>query len=458
LPLAIELAAARVKLLPPPALLKRLDRSLPVLTGGARDLEARQQTMRNTLSWSYELLLPEEQRLFRRLAVFVGGCTLEVAEAVCAAPDGTEPLGIDVLQGLSQLVDHSLVQQREEGGEPRFGMLQVVREYALEQLTDSGEAETLRQAHAVCYLAMAEAMAPELRGSRPRTWLDRLERDHDNLRAALVWAQTAREAETGMRLAMATGGWWMARGHLSEGRAWMDGLLPLARPEAAAVSPAVRARAFFWAGMLAFWQVDLTAATDSLETGLALAREADEQITAGWALNVLGQVAAAQRDYARSARYCDEALALARHLNEPEQMAMSLNTLALNAYYQGRLETAWEHGEEALRLHREARGVNDVASTLDTLARVELRRGHLERATMLGQEVLWQWRELGHSMRGAEARELVAMTLGAAGNGARAARLLGAAAASRERLQVPCPDVEQTDIQAAISPARAALG
>src|SRR5262249_12008421 len=162
LPLAIELAAARVKLLPPQQLLQRLERRLPLLTGGAQDLEARQQTMRATLAWREDLLQPAERVLFRWLAVFVGGCTLEAVEAVCAAPEGVEPLAGDVLDGLGRLVDQSLVQQREEGGTARFGLLQVVREYALDLLEASGETEALRRTHAAYMLALAEQAEPEM--------------------------------------------------------------------------------------------------------------------------------------------------------------------------------------------------------------------------------------------------------------------------------------------------------
>src|SRR5262249_29713344 len=181
LPLALELAAARVRLLPPEALLARLSSQLTLLTGGARDLEARQQTMRATLAWSEGLLSPQEQVLFRRLAIFVGGCTLEAAEAVCVAPERAAPLGVDLLDGLGALVEHSLVQQREEGGEPRFSMLHVIREYALERLMVSGEAEALSQAHLAYYLTLADRYHhATLVEQAIREWNDRLEREHDN--------------------------------------------------------------------------------------------------------------------------------------------------------------------------------------------------------------------------------------------------------------------------------------
>jgi predicted ATPase/DNA-binding XRE family transcriptional regulator len=184
LPLAIELAAARVKILPPPALLARLQQRLPLLTGGGRDLPARQRTMRNAIAWSYELLTPEEQRLFSRLAVFVGGCTLEAAEAVCPTDDDST---YGVLEGVASLVDKSLMREDHgSGGEPRYLMLETVREFALEQLQASGEEATIRMRHATWCLALAEQTAPLLRGSGARAGFPGLEREHGNLRAALA--------------------------------------------------------------------------------------------------------------------------------------------------------------------------------------------------------------------------------------------------------------------------------
>ncbi|HEX9413786.1 MAG TPA: hypothetical protein VF916_09820, partial [Ktedonobacterales bacterium] len=278
LPLALELAAARVKLLPPPALLKRLERRLPLLTGGARDLEARQQTMRNALAWSYDLLEPPEQPLFRRLAVFVGGFTLEAAEAVCAAPEGAEPLGVDLLEGLDALVDQRLVQQREENGTARFGMLQVVREYALEQLERNGEAEALWRAHLTYFLTLAEEVELWLLGGpRLPEGLARLEREHDNLRAALEWTRRQEEVALGLRLAGAVSRFWLLRGHLREGRERLDEVLALeaagqgarsavhATSADEAVAGSVRAKALFGAGELATFQGEFGRAVPLLE-------------------------------------------------------------------------------------------------------------------------------------------------------------------------------------------------
>ncbi len=263
LPLAIELAAARVNVLPLPALLKWLEPRLPLLTGGGRDLPARQRTMRDAIAWSYELLSHEGQALFRRLAVFVGGCSIEAAEAVGATTDES---GIGVLDALSALVNASLL-RREAGPDgagvfsPRFGMLETIREYGLEQLTASGEAAAIQRRHTAWYLALAERAAPELYGGPNQLpWLNRLEAEHDNLRSALRWALASHPA-TALRLGGSLFWFWYVRGHLSEGRRWLE--QALARGSDA--PPAVRGRALLGTGMLAHWQDADSVATPLLE-------------------------------------------------------------------------------------------------------------------------------------------------------------------------------------------------
>jgi predicted ATPase/class 3 adenylate cyclase len=230
LPLAIELAAARIKVLPPAALLARLEHRLPLLTGGARDSPVRQQTMRSAIAWSYDLLHEREKVLFRRLSVFVGGCTLRAVEAVCDA-QGT--LGPDVLDSISTLVDESLLRlqaglsiEQEGSGEPRFGMLDTIREYALERLAESGEGDTIRQHHAAYYLGMVDEADAQLRGVERQLWLDRLEVEHDNLQAALGWSETeARDTEAGSRLVGALSWFWFLRGYLKPGARWLEDAL-----------------------------------------------------------------------------------------------------------------------------------------------------------------------------------------------------------------------------------------
>ncbi len=225
LPLAIELAAARVKVLAPQALLARLDRRLQVLTGGARDLPERQRTLRSTIEWSYDMLDATEQQLFRRLSVFVGGCTLEAGEAVCAPlPDEAE----QVLERVVSLIDKSLLQQIEQKGqEPRLTMLETMREYGLERLRESGEAQMCQRAHALYYLALAEEAEPHLKGALQVQWWKRLEREMENLRAALAWLVGQGEGELSLRLSGALGRFWNIRGYWSEGRRWLEEALKL---------------------------------------------------------------------------------------------------------------------------------------------------------------------------------------------------------------------------------------
>jgi len=259
--LAIELAAARVKLLPPRALLARVtgayygQMSLTLLTGGVRDLPPRQQTMRSTIDWSYNLLDPDEQRFFRRLAVFAGGCTLAAADAVCNA---LGDLGANVLDLMGSLVDKSLVRQQEGmDGEPRFVMLETLREYGRESLAAQGETRAYQRQHANVFLKLAEQADPQLQGREQATWLKRLEAEHDNLRAALRWAIQSRETDTACRLTDALYWFWARRSYLSEGRGWFAEALELASgPEAAHG----RARALYGAAGLAWLQGDHAAA------------------------------------------------------------------------------------------------------------------------------------------------------------------------------------------------------
>jgi predicted ATPase len=265
LPLAIELAAARVKLLPPAALLARLGRRLQILTGGPRDLPARQQTLRDTLDWSYRLLSADEQRLLRCLAVFSGGCTVDAAEATypsvgdsshgVVAKQEVRPL--DVLDGMAALIDSSFVRQAElDGTEPRLVMLETIHEYGLERLAASGELEVVARQHAAYFLALAEEAEPKLMSAEQGRWLNRLERERDNLRAALRWALERGEMETALRLSGALGRYWFKHGYLSEGRRWLDEGLS----GKSAVAPSARAKALTSAGLLAHYQGDLSRA------------------------------------------------------------------------------------------------------------------------------------------------------------------------------------------------------
>jgi predicted ATPase len=266
LPLAIELAASRAKLLSPQALLERLDRRLPLLTGGPRDLPERQRTLRAAIEWSYDLLEAEERGLFARLAAFRGGWTLDAAEAVCAPG-----LELDVVDGLGSLVDKSLVRQEQSRqGEVRFRMLETIHEFAAERLAASGEEDEIRRRHAEHVRELAEEAEPHLMGEGQFRWLERLEREHDNLRAALDWAEAAGDAETALRTAAAIWRFWQLHGHLAEGRARLERILAL--PGSAARS-APRARALGALGGIAYWQGDYAAIESLYEEAVDIGRE-----------------------------------------------------------------------------------------------------------------------------------------------------------------------------------------
>lgn len=469
LPLAIELAAARLKLLPPAALLARLEGGLGVLGGGARDLDERQQTMRATLAWSEGLLAPEERALFRRLAVFAGGCTLEAAEAVCVVPEEAAPLELDLLDGLSTLVDHSLIEQREEGGEARFGMLHVVREYAMTQLAASGEAEALRRAHLSWLLALVERAEPEMAGPHAEIWLDKLDREPDNLRAALAWTCAGGEAEAGLRLVAAVFRFWVVRGHLREGRAWAERLLALdadrsARAGAApaemasATSRAIRARALRAAGVLALYQADETAAGAWLEQAVALGRASGDLQTAALALSSLGIVALHRSDLERARAHLEESLTLLRTVGEPHGITSTLINLGVVTFFQGDLERAAAAETEALASARDLGDRDYMATALANLASVALRQDKVAQAEALGREALALYHDLGDPRRCAVGLEGLAGSAGMAGLGERAARLLGAAAAIREALGTPIATHEQAEVEQTTADTRAALG
>ena len=264
LPLAIELAAARIKMLPPKAMLQRLTSRLKLLTGGARDLPERQRTLRATIEWSHALLDEGEQLLFGRLAVFSGGRTLEAIEAIC---DALGDLPVDAFDGISSLLDKSLIRQEEgPNGEPRFVMLETVHEFAREKLEDSAEAQEIKRIHAQYFLTLAEVAFPELRGPDQLEWLERLEAEHDNMRAALTWALERKEAEVALRLGGALWWFWWMRGHNSEGRRWLEEALAIE----GRVLPEVRAMALAGAGELATSQGNLDRAKEVCEEGLEL--------------------------------------------------------------------------------------------------------------------------------------------------------------------------------------------
>jgi predicted ATPase len=393
IPLALELAAARIKLLPPQALLARLDESLALLTNGAADLPERQQTMRRAIEWSYDLLTESQQRLFRRLAVFVDGWMLEAAEAVCGwdeAPVAT------VLDGLAGLVSSSLVVQAEDSdGEPRFRLLQLMREYGWEQLVAHGEASMLRSRHADYYRALAEKAAPEMHGPNQRLWLARLAQEHPNLRAALDWAREAQAIECGLRLGSALCWFWQLHGHAGEGRAWLEHFLSLQRSPGSDGDKTLRADALKGAGRLAWNQADHEAATAWLAESLDLYRAQTNLPGIAHVLNDQGRIADERGDYARAAALFEESLALWRELGDVPQIGTLLNNLACVEFRQERYAQAKSLFEEGLALQRAANNQSEIAFTLCNLGETMRMEGDLTTAAMSIEEGLELYRELG---------------------------------------------------------------
>jgi predicted ATPase/transcriptional regulator with XRE-family HTH domain/Tfp pilus assembly protein PilF len=473
LPLAIEQAAARSKLFAPQALLVRLRRRLALLTSGTRDLPARQQTLRNTIDWSYALLDADMQTLFARLAVFVGGFSIEAVEAIC---NTAGDLSLNVLDGLAALVDQSLLRQTlGSDGEPRFRLLETIREYALERLELSGEAEPVRQRHALHYLGQAEAAAPQLLGAEQTMWLQRLEIDHDNLRAVLAWCQTpAGDAEVGLRLAGALWRFWDTRSYLSEGRHWLEQTLARSGPGAprenelldaadhANAQPrqtrlATRAQALYGAGALAWSQGDYAESTTLLEEGLALFRALEDSAGIASTQNHLGVIAQLQGDYVRATTLLEASLALRRALGDKHGIAGALNNLGMVALCQGDYAQARPLVEEALVLVRELGSERYVALVLNNLGIVALGQHDLVRARTCCAESLRLLCDLNNTNDIADCLVGLAGVAGEQGQPARAVRLCGATEALLERIGAVLERAERATHDRTIAAARAQL-
>jgi non-specific serine/threonine protein kinase len=453
LPLALELAAAWSAVLAPDALLKRLDRRLALLTRGPLDLPARQRAMRATIDWSYDLLGPDERALFRRMAVFVGGCALQDAEAVTDATG----VGTDLLTGLAALVDKSLLRQEAGAdGEPRFGMLEMLREYGLERLEGDGEAELVQGRHAARFRALAEAADRELAGPRGEDWLARLEAEHNNLRAALEWAIERGEAELGLRLGAALWRFWQVRGHFTEGRRWLGRILTdRARELAALCGPALTG-----AGALAWKQRDYASAHALLDDGIAACRESGDRRTLATALKFQGLVALYQRepDHGQATLRFEESLELRRALGDRDGVASCLNDLAIVALEQGDYGHASRFLEESLCLCRESGHRYGLTFVLTNLGLTSLGRGDSGRAAGWLKESLVLSRSLENREGISCALAGLACVAAAQRSAGRAARLFGAAEASREACGIPSSSAELAVYERHLAAARAQVG
>jgi len=390
LPLAIELAAARIKILSPQALLARLENRLDVLRGGPRDLPVRQQTLRDAIGWSYDLLSQNAQALFRRLAAFVGGWTLEAAEAVCNA-DGD--LDVDVLDEVEALVDNNLLVSSETEGELRFGMLGTIRDYARERLAASGEEAAVRRHHAGYYLGLAMTIEPQTRTAERVRWLDRLEAEHDNLRAALAWSQSpSGDIETGLQLAILLIWFWQARGYLSEGCQWLESLL--AHPAAMPRTP-YRAWLLFAAGGLAWSQGNLAHSRVRLEESVSIGREAGDLRCVAYAQSLLGLGQTNRGDPAAARPLHSESVALFREAGDKWGEAMALNFFSDTMLALGDLAAARSLAEASLALWRETQDPWGIAQPTLALAAMDLTTGQYDAARPRYEESVRLFQSVG---------------------------------------------------------------
>jgi predicted ATPase len=384
LPLAIELAAARMTLLSPQELLARLDRRLAVLTDGAVNLPERQRTLRGAIQWSYDLLEGEEQQLFRRLGVFAGGWTLEATEAVCAE---SSPGQLTMLHLLESLINKSLVKQEAAAdgeGETRFSMLETLREYALERLEASGEAEAVRQRHAEFFVALAEHVQPNMRGDERNVWYTRFDAEQDNMRAALSWALATGNAELGLRLAGALGEywfWWAEAWH--EGWSWISRLLAL--PEARQPKRA-RANALKAAIHLLVYVGDSAQSDRIADESLALFRELGDKSAEAWVLAEKGRDAWARADYAEAMTLCEASVRLFHESGDPHGLAYALRWLASTAREQGNFDRSAMLYKEGVAAAQVAGDDANATMCILGLGHLAYNRGDYERADAL----LWQ--------------------------------------------------------------------
>lgn len=491
LPLAIELAAARIKVLSPNSIRTRLASRLQLLTGGARDLPQRQQTLRAAMDWSYDLLTPAEQILFRRLSVFAGGCNLEGVEAVC---DAKGDLSLDLLEGMASMVDKSLVQQIDSvEGESRFGMLETIREYALEKLEADGDGAATRRAHAAYCLVLAEESA-EPGGAEGSEWLERFTLEKDNFRAALEWLTETGNAEWGLRLGAALFRFWETSESLAEGRDRLEKLLKL--PQAAQPTKA-RCRALFAAGVLAGEQGDHASANAKMMASLDIARQLGDSQAAAVSLNGIGVLARDRGDIATARSLFEESLALWRELGDPRAVARSLSNLANVLMLEGdharsqalyeeclsifeqlgdRTGAAWttnyqgdvaRHSgdlaaaralyEKGLSVFRELGDRWGIAATLADLGSLAREQRDYRSARSLYRESIETFHELDHKRGIARLLEAFACLAAAQHEPERSLRLAGAAAALRQNIGAPLSSAEQTKLESGLHPARQAL-
>jgi predicted ATPase/transcriptional regulator with XRE-family HTH domain len=386
LPLALELAAARVRVLPPMALLRRLESRLALASRGARDVPLRQQTLRATIEWSYNLLEPVEQVMLARLAVYVGGCTLEAAEAICA--DAGNPT---LLEEIEALVEQSLLQYESAGSEPRYSLLETISEFARERLDMGDERERLCQRHADYYLALAQQSTSMLKGAEQGEWMKRLDREYGNIQVALQWAHVQGQASAGLRVTGALFTFWAARGQLSEAEKWLEAFLGQASNDA---TPE-RAKALDVLGIVMAWRGNNVRALALFEQSLGLYRRAMLATGVADALYHLGNIAITHGTFQRAIEHYEESMAIRRGMQNDDAVAGILCNLGNVARYQGKLDLATAHYEESLRRELASGDTSDQALLLNNLGIVARFQGYFERAISLHEQCLDMFHELG---------------------------------------------------------------
>jgi tetratricopeptide (TPR) repeat protein len=424
-----------------------------MLTGGDRDLPARQRTMRGTIAWSYALLGEDDQRLFRRLAVFASGWTLSAAEAVVGLGDD-----LDVLAGMEALVAASLVLEAAPAdGERRFSMLETMREFGLERLTESGEDGTVRDAHTRYVADQVDAFRYDIEGPERAAALTRMIRELDNVRAALAWSLARRDGATAQGIAGLLGPFWMDRGLIREGRDWIE--RALAEPGTA---PIVTPEAHYWAGALALFQDDLDRAGFHAEAGLARSRDANNRFGEGGAVFMLGLVAQARGETDRAAELCATALRLLQ--TTPEQPwrnrldAVVIDNLGSLALQQGDLAAARRHFEESFAIWSGAGHPWGISRGVAALADLALREGDTPRALRLYADSLERHAALYDTFHAAWDLQGLGEALLAEGKAEAAARLLGGAARRFREMEYVLSVSERADVESAQDRARTALG
>lgn len=459
LPLAIELAAAWIKLLSPQMLLERLDRRLPLLVGGPYDLPERQRTMHDTIAWSYDLLDDQAQMLLCRLAVFVGGFTLEAAEAVGTLEEEQENA---VLAALAVLVDASLVQSVsdapwtwEERKTPRYMVLETVREFALERLIARGEDKAIQQRHMDYYLHFTEAHAPDLIGAEAVATVAQFEEEHPNVRAALQWALD-NDLVTAVRFSVAIWRFWLWHGHLSEGRAWLE--TALTRTASTPTLPALYATLLHVTGDISRVQTDYAHALDLFTAELTIRRQLSDTQGIARCLHTLGIIADDQGEYARAVELHTEALSLVRQLDDPYSLSFILASLGDALLAQGELAGAEPLYTESLRVARHLKyswGIGYVLTGLGSLAHVQ---GNTSQALAYYQESLTLHQQIGNKLGVAACLAGLARLASTQEQPEQVARLLGAAVTLREQVGAPRAPAEAIIDEQASSAARAMLG